>query len=499
MGEKDINLTDLLVEILLRWRIIVVIMLVAGCVAGGASYVQSKVNVQKYEQRQAVLEQQANENGGDFERTRLEAELTEQQIANVNAVKRNEEVYKKIYTDYKKYAEQSVLMKIDANNVPRTELIFYVSAEDTQTAYDIERCYEKLAVSADMWNYLTEYAENMSEAEIGELIFLEKSSSRLVLVNNIMNNNIVNNSLVNDSNIMRVVVIAEDQTICQTLAQGIIDYFADKNREMEAEFGEHKITLVNQAYALVSDKDLLLFQKDVLTQITNIGSALEKNKAALSAEELAYYRCLSAEYTDSSDISNRGKMTPEVQTEAVILGMIMAAFLSAFAIFVRYISNTKIRITDNLQVIYAIPKLGQVAETSQKKRVFGFVDQWILLLRNRNQRKFSREESIRLAAAAIRLAVEKSGEKEVYFLGCDLKGKSMDVCEELRNILGTDEIGVQILNNALYDAEVMEKLISARTVVLLETAGATLYSEMKREIELLKRQEIKLLGYVIVE
>lgn len=55
-----------------------------------------------------------------------------------------------------------------------------------------------------------------------------------------------------------------------------------------------------------------------------------------------------------------------------------------------------------------------------------------------------------------------------------------------------------ILNNILYDAAALKGLKSARGVVLVETAGSTLYTEINQELELLKRENIEILGGILV-
>lgn len=75
----------------------------------------------------------------------------------------------------------------------------------------------------------------------------------------------------------------------------------------------------------------------------------------------------------------------------------------------------------------------------------------------------------------------------------------MQVCERLKEKLEADKLQVIILNNVLYDAAAMAQLAEARCAVLVEKAGSTLYEEIEQELELLKRQEIAILGGILVE
>lgn len=69
----------------------------------------------------------------------------------------------------------------------------------------------------------------------------------------------------------------------------------------------------------------------------------------------------------------------------------------------------------------------------------------------------------------------------------------------MQDALKAADIKVFILNNILYDAEAMEALMQVDSVILVETAGVTLYTEIAQELELLQRQGIPLLGGIIAE
>ena len=127
------------------------------------------------------------------------------------------------------------------------------------------------------------------------------------------------------------------------------------------------------------------------------------------------------------------------------------------------------------------------------------MDRWILALRYWNQRKFTPKEALELAAVAVKMAAGKNALKTVSLVGCDLKDRALNTCEEIRMVLAEEGVEAQILNNVLYDAETMEKLGDTKGVVLVEKADSTLYAEVARELELLRRQDIAILGGIIVE
>ena len=66
-------------------------------------------------------------------------------------------------------------------------------------------------------------------------------------------------------------------------------------------------------------------------------------------------------------------------------------------------------------------------------------------------------------------------------------------------MLKKENITVKILDNILCNVTAMENLQDVESVVLVETAGATLYDDILRELQLLNRQKIRVLGGIIVE
>lgn len=99
----------------------------------------------------------------------------------------------------------------------------------------------------------------------------------------------------------------------------------------------------------------------------------------------------------------------------------------------------------------------------------------------------------------MKMAALKNGAKEVCLLGCELKGNTMEICGRIKEQLEAAGLEVNTLSNVLYDAEAMERLGSVGSVVLVETAGVTLYDEILKELELLQRQEITVLGGIVAE
>jgi hypothetical protein len=541
MKEREINLIDLMIEILLHWRGIVILMLAGGVLLGAFSYVRTsqsaKEQAARIEELKAQLEEGPEEgtegniklkdaikgwmdneeinleesmakwlnvNSSELEeavKKQLEKELTETQRNNVEYAL----YYEELHRDKEAYQEASVYTRMDPEKIQRAEMTFLVSSDDLERSYNLERIYEDMANNVELLTMLADIAD-VPVANVGEVYSLSRGSG----------------GLMKGSDSFRVTMTHYDKAVCQKMAQAIVDFLNSRHDSMAAQLGEHEISVVSQTVGEVGISSVLTAQRNMVSELLSLESSIARTKGAFTDEEWYYYNLLTtgkvagnpyavkvseeeaAEAEEGEEdimsIINAGvTVTPRISVKYVILGMILAAFVYVFAIFMLYVLNSKIRSTDNLQELYEIPQLGKIPGDAGGKKLFGFVDRWILALRYWNQRKFTPKEALDLAAVAVKMAAGKNALKTVSLVGCDLKDRALNTCEEIRMVLAEEGVEAQILNNVLYDAETMEKLGDTKGAVLVEKADSTLYAEVARELELLRRQDIAILGGIIVE
>ena len=537
MKEREISLVDLCVEILLRWRVAVISMLVGAVFFAGFSYVKSsqnvnaqkasienaKVQIEKLQQEAELeLEQELKEfleegkediDSSELDLRLLENKMTDLQLHNVEYVL----TYERLYEDKAEYQESSLMMQMDPNQVKKAEAAFIISSSDMTKTYNIQKAYEDMVHSGEVFEVIAEKT-GLASKEIMEVYGLERSSY----------------GSIEGTDTLYVYAKHYDENVAKEMIQITIDYLMKKCVELQEVMGEHEIEVLNQSLTTITDISVMNHQRSYLSDIVSLRNTIVNLKKSFSELEWKYYDIrLNGKLTELSEqkiaeleeaeleaakdaakkdssstedieklqkiIDNGVTATVGVSVKYIILGMVLAAFVYVAIIFLIYMFNNKIRITDNLQDIYGVSQLGQIPKTQEKKKLFGFVDGWILLLRDRNKRKFTETEAMELATVAVKMAAGKAAVDSVYLLGCDLKERSLAVCEQIKGALREDNLQIHILNNILYDAQTMAQLEDAKCVVLVEKVGSTLYDEIAQELELLKRQEIAVLGGIVVE
>ena len=406
----------------------------------------------------------------------------------------------KEYAVYQQYMESSVLMQMDPYNIPIINMLFKIQSDDVGQSYMLHLVYENLINGLGVCQWVEEQT-GVSSAVAAELISAQ-ARSNITLLNDTQETEF-------GSYCLNVAVVHYDSVECERLAQCVKDYIEQQCEKLSRELGVHEVVLLSESAGVIMDTEIrdsqLAYSNTQITLQTNCAKA----KDAFTNNQQMYYELLKREeeisekperYEETTEPETATQMAankPSVSLKYMAVGAVLFAFTYAGVLFVLYILNGKLRVADELQSLYNISQLGLIVKDGTKKKFF--IDKWIDTLRNRNKRQFTREQSLELAGAAIKISAGKQELDTICLMGCNLKAGADVVCQELKERLEKENITVQILDNVLYDAETMEELESAKGIVLVEKAMSTMYNEILRELELASRQGIKVLGGIVVE
>ena len=493
MAEREIDLIDLLVDILSHWRGLLVSMLVGALLLGVFSYVRAY-------QRTGAAQNKGGLPGETISPEEqlhaLDELLADTEKMAVNTVLDDEQEIAK----HQQYVEDSILMQMDPYHIPKRELFYKIQMDDMGQSYMLRTVYADLVNGVGMLQWVEEQA-GISSASAAELISGEGKTGITVL------NGVQETESGGDC--LKVTIRHYDEKECERLAQCVKDYIEQQHKLLSPELGEHEVVLLSESASIIMDTGVRDLQINYSNTKINFMINIARSKEAFTEEQRAYYALLTdgvyvPEIEDDSKAELESETGPEpvaakpsVSVKYVAVGAVLFAFIYAGILFVIYVFNSKLRTIDELQKLYNISQLGLIVKDKGKKKFF--IDRWIAALRNWNKRQFTREQSLELAAAAIKISAGKQELDTIYLMGCDLKAGADVVCQELKEKLAKENIEVRILDNVLYDAETMEELESAKGIVLVEKAMSTMYNEILNELELASRQGIKVLGGIVVE
>ena len=387
-------------------------------------------------------------------------------------------------------------MQLDPLNIMQTELVYRIQAEDEDLAQRLGTLYKNIVGGVGLYDWV-EQQTGIDTAYAAELISVSTNPEIFV------KNGAQNISIGSDS--LKVTVIQKDEETCGQLAAAVSNYLEQLQKNLAEELGSHELILLSETSGKIISTDVMSRQIDYGNQVSNLRSGIASAKAGFTADQQKYYDLLTwEEETREAEMDQKDTTTEEepvlasssVSKKYVLLGAVLFAFVYAGILFLVYIFNSKLRVSDELQNLYHIPQIGVVVKDSKKKFI---LDKWVDDLRHYGKRKFDAEQSMELAFAAVKIAAVKNKLNTICLMGCNLEAGAGSVCENLKTALEKEGINVTVLDNVLYNAESMEKVEAMTGVVLVEKAGSTLYNEIANELALLKRQDITVLGGIIVE
>ena len=486
MQTREIDLLDMIADVLSHWRGLIVALVLGAVLLGGLSYTRSFRTIQIAQQQEPVVQDEVTVQA---QLSRLEQSLDDKSRAMVLTVVDDEKEY-----DLKKtYSENSVYMQLNPLQTVQTELIYQVQTADGSLDGQLGAIYTSLLNNVGLYDWVAHQTE-IEAGYVGELISAETVSSLTIQWQQAM-------SL--GTNCVKVSILQSDTEACQKLAEAVKTYISEEQKQLNNELGQHALVLVSETTGFVMNKDLMDEQIKCRNEMASLQSTIATAKVGFTEEQKQYYELLTWEEAEQSEqlaqnvtAEENPVPTPAVSKKYVLLGAVLFAFVYALVICMVYIFSTKLRVSDELQSIYGIPQIGLVVRESGRKV---FLDKWVDSLRHYGKRKFTAEQSMELAFAAIKIAAVKNGLNNICLMGCNMSAGADKVCESLKAALEKEQISVSVLDNVLYDAEAMEKMDVMQGAVLVEKAGSTLYNEVAGELELLKRQDIRVLGGIIVE
>ena len=491
MQTREIDLFDMIADILSHWRGLTVALVLGAVLLGGFSYMKSLRTVQNVQQPETVVQEETTV---EEQLTQLEQSLDDKSLATVLAVVDDEKEY-----DLKKtYSENSIYMQLNPLQTVQTELVYQVQTADGLMDGQLGALYTSLLNNVGLYDWVSQQT-GIEAGYVGELISAETVSNLTIQ----SKTEKLQQEMSLGTNCVKVSVLQSDAEACQKLAEAVKAYISEEQKQLNNELGTHALILVSETTGSVMKKDLMDEQIKCRNEIASLQSTIATAKADFTEEQKQYYELVNWEEAEQSEqpaqnvtAEENPVPTPTVSKKYVLLGAVLFAFVYAVVICMVYIFNTRLRESDELQSLYGIPQIGLVVRESGRKV---FLDKWVDSLCHYGKRKFTAEQSMELAFAAIKIAAVKNGLNNICLMGCNMSAGADKVCESLKAALEKEQISVSVLDNVLYDAEAMEKMDAMQGAVLVEKAGSTLYNEVAGELELLKRQDITVLGGIIVE
>ena len=471
--EQEIDLIDLLFELLMHWRGMVISMLVVAVLAAGYSFLSSKMSADHARQQQEMLSQQIEQiqQEGTSSAESVDEDMKETEKLEVQKLL----IYEELYAKKQEYYDNSYLLKCDANSMYQVTLTYTVNTTNRTTACDIQQIYGNTIETSALLQQLSD-ASGVPFTTIGELIGVSADNPD------------------RGSKIFSVTLTAPNQEMADALTKVTQQYIKNLQKQLRGDGYEHTLDEVCDSQGPVVLGWLVDQQESVQNSILSYESTIASLRDSLSSKSKIwdYY------------ITQGGVSEPipkvKISLKITLIGAILGIFLYAAVICVQYLMNSTLKRSDDLNQLYRLAALGRVTLPKEGKKLpFQQVDNFILSLRNRNKTLLTETQATELAYTQTALTAKKAGARRVCMVGACLKDETLRICEEIKAKLEQDGFQIEILPDVLYSAQSAEKLDDTEAAVFVETVAGTRYEQMDEELAILNRLGIPALGCITVE
>lgn len=493
--EMTIDLMDLLRRCLLRWKFIVVWMLIGAIAMDGFGILKS---VQEVKSIKAQIQQSEEEDASEKQVTINEymQKLTEREISEVQTAVLSYKAYQQEYVDGLKYYQESMKMKLDPSCVPTLRLQYIIDTH-YEVTYPV---MDKKDMTQDIISVLAEKikSETVSNA-VAEALGNQIDAA---YVQELLTTSADDENAENDTFVINI--IAENRDDCEKIAEIVKNTVNESLEAVRETCGAFDIRLASEQSFETSNKDLMAAQQSAVTSLNTLKSSVTNLLSGMTEDQKVYYYALldneqtidvsaSDESSSNEEKLDMPELTiPEIQyisMRYILIGLVLGAIVACGWITVKYLMSGKLRTSSDLVEGLGLPVIGNISENHVK----------IPWLFKKPYHRMATEEQMDMIVSEISIAAEKEKMNNIFITSAAMTERSKEICEKLCEKLGENGVAYTNGSSVLYDAQQVRKLADADGVVFVEQIDASRVVEIVKEKEISMRMHTKVIGYVVVE
>ena len=478
MDELELKLKDLILKVLLKWRIVLLCMAVGMVAFGALGAVSAKKSAETTPMEKMSAEQLAEQL--EIMRNIMSEEdikMTEISVAMC-------EIYQNQYNSAIEYSEASIVFGLDCQRIPTTEMLYYVRVNGDKTGESAN------IVQTFMWEI---HSENMYNAILEEMQWDRDVSYIKELI-----------QVVTESEgTFKVSVIAQNEETSRKIASIISEHIDKIENKLEKMHGAVEIIKFEEQYGECVNEDILTKQQNYMTNLLSLKDKMVKLEEELSGQQMSYYNTL-IRYDEVSQEGNsvsidnaEGKKSNLLNVKYIVLGAVAGAFLACIYEAIMYLFSTKLRRKEDLEEVYGTTILGCLESKEKGEKVLAGVDKFLYTLLN-GKSKNANEEIQELICTNVEVICEKNDIHSLCFIGSinDTEAEQMkqNLCEKLADKIES----VQYAGSVVSDAESLSEMTKADAVIIVEKEEESKTSDIKRQIELCELHGVHIIGSVVL-
>lgn len=500
--EKEINLMELFVFCLKKWRWVLISMLLIGLLAGGYKYRSiSKSN-------QAIVSGEANEGETEEETKEEKDEIEEIEVPGPEdytdryetAIERNLASLE----EQEKYMKDSVIMQLDGNHLPTGILTFYVAVgEEAAGANVLDTLVSAYAAYVRDGRLAKELEDVDPDVSLSDLQYLLSFSNNQSGVSGVTMAQLETGWPT--QNVLEIRIFAKNETLCAAYLEAIEEAVLAYSQELQATLPAHELRVLAATQSERVSSSIIDNQRQIVANIT----ATFKNVQALQAELKAYKEAKIAE--EKAKEEGTEPPVPETETKAeeeavkpvwvnpvsgavkfAVIGLVLGVFLAGFAAILVYITSGKLQSVECFEEEFGMKLLGRVSNAGNGKK--NFIDRLVYRLEEGPYADIPYEEQVKIVAANVKAA--SKGLQKIMLAGTMSEKALEDICAKLKAEIAGVEFSPY--KQLVFCAAALEEVGEYDGVLFLERKEVSATKLIHQEKELVESRDVKVIGAVAV-
>ena len=490
MNEEEITLDvlDLLRRCLMKWKFMIICMLVGAVALNGIGYMQSVKNANAVKAQIQQMEEEQDDSENLITINEYMRKLSDREVSEVQTALLSYKAYQQEYVDGLKYYQESVRMKLDPNCVPTIRLqyiidnhyeVTYPVIEKRDTTQDIISLLAKIILSEDVCNAIAEVLgleENVAYAQ--ELLTAWGEGQDVLAIN----------------------ITAENREDCESIAEIVKQKIIEQAADVSMACGEYDIELVSEHFFEYTDTSLMTMQQSVINSLNSLRSSIYNLPNGMTEDQRVYYYALldNEETIDLSDPNENYETevpalaVPEIQyvsLKYICLGILCGMFFVCVWTTAKYILSVKLRVPEDIEDGFALHLIGNITDQQIKRpEIF-----------KKTYHYLSADEQIQLIISGIQVSEEKENMRNVFITTTSVTERSRQICRKICDAVNEKGISCTVGKSMVYDPQAIKQAACSNGVVLVEQIDKSRYDEIAKEKELCSKYHVPIIGCVVVE
>ncbi len=466
--EREISIGKLLWKLVFCWRFLLIWGVVFAILVTVLFYLKDWKGYKKVENNQAV---QVEDLETKFEFTEEQQEQIQNARELIQLIKENET-----------YAQESVLMNIDPYEENVLELRYYVDSdyrfnylEDISPNYTsaVVASYSEYVQSGEMAENLSQDLDlNCEQKYIQELITVDESSS---------------------PEVFSIEIVYSEQETLRDMAEIVKEALNAQTAEISENIGGHTLKLLSENISVKVDLDLASQKKEHANTLTSYRTQLNTQKSTMTEEQLEIlgFEASAGEAEEEAEPQTVSVISkPMIRLQYIILGFLAGIFLASVWVVVRVVYAETLQDSEELSELYGIRLFGVLKAPGEVRGL----DNKLLKWKNRHKKQMTLEQSLDIISSNIELVCENCNMKQIYLTGTEIENVDKNLLKSIMSNVTKSGIEVVYGENICYDASALRKLAEIGNAVIVEQVELSKYQEIRKELTVIKEQNIKILG-----